>query len=119
MLELKRIHFPHKHGTNMVPTIFIDNCYTFSFSGMELAELDVNIFHKVQNLETLNLSKNNLKSIPSDLGLSKLKKMDVSENKLDSLEFVSQFEELEELWIDGNGLDVGVFNCTFYINMKV
>jgi Leucine-rich repeat (LRR) protein len=88
--------------------------YVQSFSNMNLTELSKTVFNKLSNLESLNLSKNSIKTLPDELGLDKLKKLDISENKLDSLEFVSQFPVLEELWIEGNGLDVSVSRNYIY-----
>ena len=63
---------------------------------------------KLENLESLNLSSNQLSKIPLTIELPKLKKLDVSQNALTSLDFISQFPALTEIQIDGNAMDVSL-----------
>ena len=90
--------------TNTSLCIFV----CFSLSNLGLAEIDAKLFEQMVNLQTLNLSKNQLETIPESIALQKLKKLDVSENKLTSIDYVSQFPVLEELFIEGNPLDVSI-----------
>ena len=63
----------------------------FSLSNIGLGELDPDLMQKLENLESLNLSSNQLSKIPLTIELPKLKKLDVSQNALTSLDFISQF----------------------------
>ena len=78
----------------------------FSLSNIGLGELDPDLMQKLENLESLNLSSNQLSKIPLTIELPKLKKLDVSQNALTSLDFISQFPALVEIQIDGNAMDV-------------
>ncbi|KAK2181384.1 hypothetical protein NP493_401g04030 [Ridgeia piscesae] len=53
----------------------------------------------------LDVSENHLRDIPTDVGLPLLRKLDCSDNQLYSLGFVKQFPRLEELYVEGNGLE--------------
>ena len=79
-----------------------------SLSNLHLTELDEALMQKLINLETLNLSQNQLTSIPSDLKLDKLKKLDISQNNLTDLDFLSQFSALQEVFVEGNKHDVSL-----------
>ena len=59
------------------------------------------------SLTSLNLSDNQLRLFPSCVGLTALRHLDVSENCLSSLEFVEKMPQLEDLYVEGNGLKVG------------
>ena len=65
-------------------------------------------FNKMVNLTTLNLSQNDLTSIPDDLHLPKLRELDISDNNIKSLLFTRHLPMLEEIFTDGNGLEVNV-----------
>ena len=80
----------------------------FSLSNIGLGELDPDLMQKLENLESLNLSSNQLSKIPLTIELPKLKKLDVSQNALTSLDFISQFPALTEIQIDGNAMDVSL-----------
>lgn len=73
---------------------------------MGFETLSPEVFRKMPGLTNLNLSQNKLSDFPADIGLSKLKVLDVSDNLLSSLDFVSQFQFLEDLDTDGNDLEV-------------
>ena len=73
---------------------------------MDLDELESTALRRYQSLETLNLSKNNLRVFPADLRLPRLRRLDVRENRLVSVEFIAQFPALEELYIEQNDLEV-------------
>lgn len=69
--------------------------------------IDASVFQKLTSLRTLNLANNELRTLPSDLGLLSLCRLDVSDNCLQSVEFVEQMPKLEDLRIEGNGFQVG------------
>ena len=77
-----------------------------SLSGRELERLDVQLLNRMPLLEVMNLSDNCLKSMPSNLELKMLKKLDCSENELSDISFLETLTSLRELNMDGNFLDV-------------
>lgn len=71
-----------------------------------MKELDPELIQKLENLESLNLSNNQLSKIPLTIELPKLTLLDVSHNSLASLDFLPQFSALTEVRIEGNAMDV-------------
>jgi len=78
-----------------------------SLSGRKFKRIDRTVLQKMTSLTALNLSDNQLRLLPSCVGLTALRHLDVSENCLSSLEFVEKMPQLEGLRIEGNGLKVG------------
>jgi Leucine-rich repeat (LRR) protein len=70
--------------------------------------VDASVFQKLTSLRVLNLANNELRMLPSDLGLHNLRRLDVSDNCLQSVEFVEQLPKLEDLRIEGNGFQVSL-----------
>jgi len=79
----------------------------FSLSGRRLRRIDRSVLQQMTSLTTLNLSDNELRIFPSSVCLTALRHLDVSENCLNSLEFVENMPQLEDLRVEGNGLKVG------------
>ena len=84
-----------------------------SLSGQKLKSIHHEAFKKMTSLSALNLSNNELKSLPCSLGLQGLRRLDVSDNCLQSLEFIEQMTELEDLRIEGNGFQVSNVGLLF------
>ena len=84
-----------------------------SVSGRSLKRIDRTVLQKMTSLTALNLSDNQLRLFPSCVELTALRHLDVSENCLNSLEFVENMPELEDLRVEGNGLKVGSYNFVF------
>ena len=80
-----------------------------SLSGRRLKHVDREALQKMKSLTVLNLSDNELRLFPSSCSLTALRHLDISENCLNSLEFVEKMPQLEDLRIEGNGLKVGSY----------
>ena len=85
---------------------YVDGC---SLSGRRLKRIDREALQKMKSLTVLNLSDNELRMLPCNAGLTALKQLDLSENRLNSLEFVENMPQLEELRVEGNGLTVSCY----------
>ena len=97
------LEFCHVPETEMCDlTLFVFR----SLSNLHLTELDKELMQKLVNLESLDLSQNQLTEIAADIKLNKLKKLNVSHNQLPNLDFLNQFPTLQEVFIDGNKHDV-------------
>ena len=66
-----------------------------------LTELSADALSQLQMVDTLDLSLNKLKSFP-DVTLPRVTTLDVSENELVDVNFVTNFPNLQKLYIDGN-----------------
>lgn len=88
-------------------------CSVCSLRNHSIKELDVAVFSKLTSLRTLDLAHNELKEIPAGLVLKKLTYLDVSENRLTSAAFVSQFPQLKAVCLAGNAISVSV--GSFYL----
>lgn len=60
--------------------------------------------NEMQNLEYLNLSSNQITAIPLNCKLNKIKELNLSNNKLNSFDFLNYFPELEILHCYGNNI---------------
>ena len=80
--------------------------YLFSISGCKIKYLDKNAFERMTRLKELNLSHNELRIMPGDLTMPQLRRLDISDNCLSSMDFLEKLSSLEELSIEGNGLQV-------------
>ena len=74
---------------------------SFSMSDRGLTELSAEALSQLQMVDTLDLSLNKLKSFP-DVTLPRVTTLDVSENELVDVNFVTNFPNLQKLYIDGN-----------------
>jgi len=79
-----------------------------SLSGRRVKRIDRTAFQKMTSLTALNLSDNELRMFPATADLGALRRLDVADNCLSSLEFVEKMPHLEDLRIEGNGLKVNV-----------
>ena len=87
----------------------------FSLHGLGLKHLDPILFQCLSRLEVLDVSENHLREIPNNIGLPLLRKLDCDDNQLNSLGFVKQFPQLEELYVEGNGLEVYGLNIEHFL----
>ncbi|KAH7960674.1 hypothetical protein HPB49_022179 [Dermacentor silvarum] len=67
----------------------------------DLKVLDPCCFKGLKNLESLDVSRNSLRDIPN-LGLPKLRCLNVEENLINDLAFLKDYSELTELLVAGN-----------------
>lgn len=70
-------------------------------SHRDLKVLDPCCFKGLKNLESLDVSRNSLRDVPS-LGLPKLRCLNVEENLINDLTFLKDYGELTELMVAGN-----------------
>lgn len=70
-------------------------------SNRDLKVLDPCCFKGLKNLESLDVSRNSLRDIPN-LGLPKLRCLNVEENLINDLAFLKDYSELTELLVAGN-----------------
>jgi len=83
-------------------------------SGHRLKWIERTVLQKLTSLTSLNLSDNQLRLFPSCIGLTALRRLNLSENCLSSLEFVEKMPQLEDLCVEGNGLKVGCYYYYYY-----
>ena len=84
-----------------------------SLEDMSFRMLNADIVNEMANLTSLNLSGNNLRSIPPGLVFPKLRHLNVSDNQLTCMMFLKQFPHLTKLHMDGNPLEVYVILMAF------
>lgn len=77
------------------------NC---SLSGLELLSehLDPKLLCRLTQLQELDLSNNQLETLPDNLGLSHLRVLRCANNQLGDVTALCQFPKLEELSLEGN-----------------
>ncbi|XP_069801439.1 leucine-rich repeat and WD repeat-containing protein 1 [Dendropsophus ebraccatus] len=77
---------------------------TLNLSKMQLEtkDIDVQLFSQMQNLEELDLSKNNLSELPGNLRLPKLKVLNFSDNQVEDVVVLQEFPDLEEVMYEEN-----------------
>jgi len=83
----------------------------FSLSGRRLKRIDRAVLQKMTLLTSLNLSDNELRVFPASVCLTALRHLDLSDNCLNSLEFVEKMPQLKDLRVEGNGLKVCSQSC--------
>ncbi|XP_033116275.1 leucine-rich repeat and WD repeat-containing protein 1-like [Anneissia japonica] len=101
------------------------NCMTLQeirnldLSGRKIATLDPAVFCRMHDLETLNVSNNKISGFDYNLGLRKLRKLDISKNKLTSVLTLEQFLEVEELDLRDNDLATSDHYIAVYMLPKL
>ncbi|XP_060072685.1 leucine-rich repeat and WD repeat-containing protein 1-like [Ylistrum balloti] len=75
---------------------------SLNLSDKDLTHLDPTVMNKLVTLTTLDLSNNNICSIPDNLLLPSLTTLDISDNELSSVSFGKNFPQLTSLYIAGN-----------------
>jgi len=60
------------------------------------------VLNKLISLKTLDLSNNEIRTIPSDLRLKKLQTLDLSNNQLTDVDFVKHLPSLDALYLEEN-----------------
>ncbi|XP_021110111.1 leucine-rich repeat and WD repeat-containing protein 1 isoform X6 [Heterocephalus glaber] len=77
---------------------------SLDLSGMELLSehLDPKLLCRLTKLQELDLSNNQLETLPANLGLSHLRILHCSNNQLGDVTVLRQFLKLEELSLEGN-----------------
>ncbi|XP_060141085.1 leucine-rich repeat and WD repeat-containing protein 1 isoform X2 [Globicephala melas] len=75
-----------------------------SLSGMNLLSehLDPKLLSRLKQLQELDLSNNQLETLPANLGLSHLRILRCANNQLGDVTVLCQFPQLEELSLEGN-----------------
>lgn len=71
-----------------------------------LTQLDSQAIESMTSLQELDVSGNSLSSFPDNFMLGSLKKLNIGDNSISDLTFLSAFPNLEELVVTGNPLDV-------------
>ncbi|XP_021346667.1 leucine-rich repeat and WD repeat-containing protein 1-like [Mizuhopecten yessoensis] len=75
---------------------------SLDLSDKNLTTLDPKIMNQLVTLQSLDLSNNNISSIPTDICLPSLTTFDISDNSISSLSFGQKFPKLASLYIAGN-----------------
>lgn len=75
-----------------------------SLSGLNLLseDLDHTLLGRLKQLQELDLSDNQLETLPADLGLPHLHVLHCANNQLSDVTHLCQFPQLEELSLEGN-----------------
>lgn len=84
-----------------------------SLSGLKLhsEHLDPKLLSRLKQLQELDLSNNQLETLPANLGLSHLRILRCANNQLGDVTAFCQFPQLEELSLEGNPF-LTVSGCT-------
>ncbi|XP_069135106.1 leucine-rich repeat and WD repeat-containing protein 1-like [Argopecten irradians] len=80
----------------------MSNIRSLNLSDRNLESLDPEVMNQLVSLTTLDLSNNNISSIPKEIRLQNLTTLDVSDNQLTSVSFGDNFPRLSSLYISGN-----------------
>ncbi|KAM5330875.1 leucine-rich repeat and WD repeat-containing protein 1 [Glossophaga mutica] len=77
---------------------------SLDLSGLKLLSehLDPKLLSRLKKLQELDLSNNQLETLPANLGLSHLRILRCANNQLGDVTALSQFPQLEELSLEGN-----------------
>ncbi|CAH1800551.1 unnamed protein product [Owenia fusiformis] len=67
-----------------------------------IKKLDKDLFKQLSNLEDIDLSQNKLTTLPRGLNWKKLQILALEDNELEDIEFVGEFPNLCDLYIEGN-----------------
>lgn len=84
----------------------LQDVLNLDLSKRKISTLDPAVFSKMVGLEVLNLSNNRISGFPINLGLRKLRILNLHHNHLKSVATLEQFPDLEELNIENNLLSV-------------
>ena len=76
--------------------------FSCRLSNRDLTEIDSTLFNQLTSLQCLDISQNQLTDIPHDLRLPKLQILDVANNQLQNVNFVKNFKNLREFYIEEN-----------------
>eukprot|EP00003_Mantamonas_plastica_P024149 TRINITY_DN4463_c0_g2_i1.p2 TRINITY_DN4463_c0_g2~~TRINITY_DN4463_c0_g2_i1.p2 ORF type:complete len:775 (-),score=308.79 TRINITY_DN4463_c0_g2_i1:223-2547(-) len=84
-----------------------DRIISLDLSMNNISVIDDDAFVGMVNLETLDLSGNQLKTLPSSLyGLANLRELNISDNQLSRLHAFKNLVSLESVNLSGNGLEI-------------
>ncbi|CAI9173180.1 unnamed protein product [Rangifer tarandus platyrhynchus] len=77
---------------------------SLDLSGLNLLseDLDIKLLSRLKQLQELDLSNNQLETLPADLGLPHLQVLHCANNQLSDITPLCQFRQLEELGLEGN-----------------
>ncbi|XP_065780944.1 leucine-rich repeat and WD repeat-containing protein 1 isoform X2 [Muntiacus reevesi] len=77
---------------------------SLDLSGLNLLseDLDPKLLSRLKQLQELDLSDNQLETLPADLGLPHLQVLHCDNNQLNNVTTLCQFRQLEELSLEGN-----------------
>ncbi|XP_052075477.1 leucine-rich repeat and WD repeat-containing protein 1-like [Mytilus californianus] len=64
--------------------------------------LDCTVLEQLANLSVLDISQNSITDIPESFSLNRLETLDCSFNNLKSLQFIQNFKNCTQLYLDGN-----------------
>lgn len=88
-----------------MPTALSPPClHPPSLSGLKLLSehLDPKLLSRLTQLQELDLSNNQLETLPANLGLAHLRILRCANNQLGDVTALCQFPQLEELSLEGN-----------------
>ncbi|XP_033627098.1 leucine-rich repeat and WD repeat-containing protein 1-like [Asterias rubens] len=90
---------------NCAGCISLSDIRVLDMSNRKIMNLDPAVFSRMPELEELDISFNKIKGFPTQLGLRKLRYLNLKKNSLKSVLTLEQFPNLEELNIDENDLN--------------
>ncbi|XP_022093308.1 leucine-rich repeat and WD repeat-containing protein 1-like [Acanthaster planci] len=89
---------------NCAGCISLSDIRVLDMSGRKIMNLDPAVFSRMPDLEELDLSFNKIKGFDTQVGLKKLRYLNLKKNSLKSVLTLEQFPNLEELNIEENDL---------------
>ncbi|KAJ8043187.1 Leucine-rich repeat and WD repeat-containing protein 1 [Holothuria leucospilota] len=92
---------------------------SLDLSKRKISTLDPAVFSKMVGLDSLNLSNNRISGFPINLGLRKLRVLNLHHNHLKSVATLEQFPDLEELNIENNLLSIADHYIAVYMLPKL
>ncbi|XP_038074326.1 leucine-rich repeat and WD repeat-containing protein 1-like [Patiria miniata] len=90
---------------NCAGCISLSDIRVLDMSGRKIMNLDPAVFSRMPDLEELDLSFNKIKGFDTQVGLKKLRYLNMKKNGLKSVLTLEQFSNLEELNIEENDLN--------------
>lgn len=97
----------------------LQDVLNLDLSKRKISTLDPAVFSKMVGLEVLNLSNNRISGFPINLGLRKLRVLNLHHNHLKSVATLEQFPDLEELNIENNLLSIADHYIAVYMLPKL